>query len=760
MELQNDLSLGTSQTSSECKWKTVYDNVSCPDPDINYYYYSGLNDDEKIKINLLEKNFLQETSWDPHKHNLVYIHGYGGGGGGGGGDTDEVFPTSIIKNAYINNGSYNLFIVDWSPLSKPPCYLSSVYNLNKVSKCTAELYKMIRSMGISSNGITCVGHSLGAHGCGLISKHIDFRMHRIIGLDPAGPMITSMTRLKSEMANDVQVIYTNAGKFGDIFTDGKVNFCINGGKIQPKCRNSDIGMDLCSHMASVCYLAESVDGTIARVAKPCARQCPFGPRKSQGPIKAVIMGNSFPDDFFFGFATASYQIEGGWKDDGKGENIWDRLVHNDNEKIKDGSTGDIACDSYHLYKEDVQLLKNLNADVYRFSLSWSRILPNGDLSKINQPGIIYYKNLLNELINNNIKPMVTLYHWDLPQPLQNLGGWTNPIIVDYFEDYSKLAFQEFGNMVNWWITFNEPFEICKNGYGENSNAPALNMSGKADYLCAHNILKSHARAFHVYDEIFAKSQKGQVGITLNGGWNEPLTDSEEDKMAAETALEFSIGWFLHPILGPGGDYPKIMRENIDKNSKKENLPRSRLPNFDNFWKIHIQGTLHFLGVNHYSTYLTTPSNEIYPVPSYMNDLGVSFSQNSSWPPSSASWLKVEPIGFRKKLNWIKNYTRNFPIIITENGYADDGKLCDTERINYHSKYLNELSKSILIDECNVMGYVAWSLFDNFEWNDGYSLKFGIYNVNFTHPNRIRKAKSSVEFFKKLINNHTIEPLLN
>ncbi|KAK6640646.1 hypothetical protein RUM44_012343 [Polyplax serrata] len=482
-----------------------------------------------------------------------------------------------------------------------------------------------------------------------------------------------------------------------------------------------------------------------------------------GFLIAKTNASSFPADFLYGFATASYQIEGAWNEDGKGENVWDRFVHTKPTRVAGNATGDVACDSYHLYKEDVHMLKELNSNVYRFSLSWSRILPRGDSSYINSPGVDYYKKLINSLLANNIQPVVTLSHWDLPQPLQDLGGWTNPLLVTYFEDYAKVAFEEFGNSVKWWITFNEPLETCTTTYGGDEGAPDLNMPGIADYLCTHTILKSHARAYHLYNDNYRKQQKGKVGIALNGGWNEPLTDSSIDKKAAELAMVFQLGWYLHPILGPNGDYPKVMRETIDRNSESQNYPRSRLPHFSNYWKNQIMGTLDFIGINHYTTYLTASSNDISKFPSFKNDMGVTFSQNKSWPGSAVSWLHVEPIGFRKKLNWLKHYTNNFPILITENGYADFGELEDTKRIEYYKEYIGQLLKSINEDDCNVIGYIAWSLLDNFEWLDGYRPKFGIYKVDFDDPNRTRTAKSSAKFFKnlfKMMHSDEVEHFLN
>lgn len=195
---------------------------------------------------------------------------------------------------------------------------------------------------------------------------------------------------------------------------------------------------------------------------------------------------------------------------GKGENIWDTFTHQHPEKILDGSNGDIACDSYHKYKEDVALLKEMGVQFYRFSLSWSRILPNGLSYKINPDGIRYYNDLIDTLLENDIIPMVTIFHWDLPQPLQDLGGFTNDLIVNWFEEYAKIVFEHFGDRVKLWLTFNEPINTCWYGYGIGKKAPGYTLSGTADYLCAHNLIKAHAKVYHLYKENYKENQKGNL----------------------------------------------------------------------------------------------------------------------------------------------------------------------------------------------------------------------------------------------------------
>lgn len=191
----------------------------------------------------------------------------------------------------------------------------------------------------------------------------------------------------------------------------------------------------------------------------------------------------------------------------KGVNIWDHLTHTTN-LIKDGTTGDVACNSYNLHKRDVEMLTELGVNYYRFSLSWSRILPSGFPNKVSEDGLRYYNALIDDLLRVNVTPVVTIYHWDLPNGLQELGGWTNPLMDEYFADYADVVFREFGQKVKVWLTFNEPLVFCQQGYGADGKAPVLNMSGVGEYLCAHTVLKAHAKVYHLYDEVYRLAQNG------------------------------------------------------------------------------------------------------------------------------------------------------------------------------------------------------------------------------------------------------------
>ncbi|XP_026487005.1 myrosinase 1-like isoform X1 [Vanessa tameamea] len=457
----------------------------------------------------------------------------------------------------------------------------------------------------------------------------------------------------------------------------------------------------------------------------------------------------FPESFQFGVATASYQIEGAWNVSGKGESIWDSYTHMYPERIFDHKTGDVAADSYHLFKEDVKLMVKLGVQYYRFSISWPRILPNGLSNEINKDGIRYYNELMDELIQNNIQPMVTMYHWDLPKSLQELGGWTNPIIADYFVDYARVLFNNFGNKVSAWLTFNEPLSFCQGGYG-GLDAPGDQASGFEDYLCGHNVLRAHGMVYRMYQEEFEAKLLTSVGITLDFSWLEPAMESLEDKIAAETARQFFFGWFAHPIFSSIGDYPQIMRKRIDSISKKQGFHRSRLPYFTTEEIEMIRGSADFLGLNHYTTYLVAKSKKkISSEPSFAADMGGIISQKSSWPKSNSTWLKVVPWGFRLSLNWVKRAYNNPLVVITENGVSLEKGLLDKRRIEYIDGYLKALHTAITKDHCNVYGYTYWSLIDNFEWTRGYSERFGLYQVDFDSPNKTRKPRISSEYYARV-----------
>ncbi|CAH1258256.1 LCT [Branchiostoma lanceolatum] len=488
----------------------------------------------------------------------------------------------------------------------------------------------------------------------------------------------------------------------------------------------------------------------------CGAEYDYG---AYDPARDAFRPGQFPDGFFWSTATASYQIEGGWNASGKGESIWDRFSHTPG-KVQRGDTGDVACDSYNKYQEDVQLMKNLGLRFYRFSLSWTRIFPDGTVAGgVNQDGVDYYNNVINELIANGITPMVTLYHWDLPQALQDrYGGWVSGELVQHFDDYATFAFQTFGDRVKYWITFNEPWVVCTAGYGSGGHAPGIQDSGNSTYLCGHTIIKSHASAWHSYDQTFRSVQGGQVSITLSCGWTEPFDpDLPADVIAADRDLQFQMGWFAHPIYTSQGDYPPAMKDIILQKSLAQGFQESRLPQFTAAEIASISGTYDFFGLNHYSSGIVKDKVSTGQDPNFWTDQDLESTVAPEWPQAASSWLYSVPWGIRRLLRYIKQNYNDPEIYITENGWseeeADPPILEDTGRLCFYMGYINEVLKAIDLDGVNVRAYTAWSLMDNFEWAEGYTERFGLHSVDFTDPNRPRTPKQSVSFYKDVIANN-------
>ncbi|XP_046973082.1 myrosinase 1-like [Vanessa cardui] len=465
-----------------------------------------------------------------------------------------------------------------------------------------------------------------------------------------------------------------------------------------------------------------------------------------------------PSGLKLGVATASYQIEGAWNAADKAPSIWDTMCHQKERRIKDGTTGDDTCKSYEFYKRDIEMLKFLGVDFYRFSISWPRLLPTGFANKISEPGYEYYNNLINELLENNIEPVVTMFHWDLPQNLQDLGGWANPLISDWFGDYARVLYKLFGDRVKTWITINEPKQIGLFGYGMTRFAPQLNAHGIGEYLAAKQIVLAHARAWHIYDKEFRETQKGVCGITIATDFREGVTDSQADVEAGMDAMDFEVGLYSHPIFTSKGGFPERAIRRIAEKSREQGFPRSRLPEFSQEEIEYAKGTSDFYGFNHYSTKFYSRDNYkpgSNPIPSYDDDIGADFTY-LDYEKGALPHCTVIPHGIRKALKWVKDNCNDPPIMITENGSGTFGGLNDLDRISYYKRYLNSILDAIEQDHCNVITYTAWSLMDNFEWDSGLSVKFGLFEVDFDDEKRPRKARSSALWYKDLIARRSLD----
>ncbi|WOL17206.1 beta-glucosidase 12 [Canna indica] len=424
--------------------------------------------------------------------------------------------------------------------------------------------------------------------------------------------------------------------------------------------------------------------------------------------------------------------------------------------------GDVAIDFYHRYKEDVGLMKQMGLDAYRFSISWSRILPSGNLSGgINKEGVKYYNNLINELISNGIQPFVTIYHWDLPQALEDqYGGFLSPHIIEDYRDYAEVCFKAFGDRVKHWITFNEPLVSSYMGYATGMYAPgrctpkfsgncSAGNSGTEPYTVSHHVLLAHAVVVKLYRDKYQATQKGKIGITIISAWYIPLSDSKSDSDATQRVLDFNYGWFMDPLTQ--GDYPFIMRM----------LAGDRLPKFTEEESKLLKGSYDFIGINYYtSTYafgvpFTNPPNHNYLTDSYTSTTGV----RNGVPlgrVAATDWLMMYPKGLKDLLAYTKEKYNNPVIYITENGVDEknDPKvplkeaLNDKMRIDYYKGHLQYLHKAMR-EGVDVRGYFMWSFMDDFEWNSGYTVRFGLHYVDYKNGLK-RYPKNSALWFKKFL----------
>ncbi|XP_076626548.1 myrosinase 1-like [Colletes latitarsis] len=463
---------------------------------------------------------------------------------------------------------------------------------------------------------------------------------------------------------------------------------------------------------------------------------------------------SFPANFVLGVATAAYQIEGAWNVSDKGESIWDRFSHYKDGRIFHNDTGDVATNSYYQYKDDVALVKKLGFTSYRFSVSWPRILPTGFANNVSQDGVNYYHNLIDELLANGIEPLLTLYHWDHPQVLEEAGGWLNSEMVDWFGDFARIVYKEYGAKVKRFIPINEPTSICINGYSTGIDAPGKKLHGIGEYLCIHNTIKAHARAYRIYEKEFKPKQQGEVGFMFSTFAFMP--QDPNDVLAAEIAFEFNAGWTLHPIYSQNGDYPEIMKSIVAEKSRQQGYTKSRLPVFEPEWIEYIRGASDFLAVNHYTTRLVK-LGESGIVPSHENDQSFVQLIDSSWETSASNWLKVVPQGFRYVLGQLASKYGNPPMYVTENGFSDTGLLNDFDRIKYYYEYLKEMLLAMYVDGVDVRGYYLWSLLDNFEWRRGYSEHFGIVSVDFNDLNKTRTLKDSAVWWQIVLADTKLVP---
>ncbi|PIM99092.1 Beta-glucosidase, lactase phlorizinhydrolase [Handroanthus impetiginosus] len=564
--------------------------------------------------------------------------------------------------------------------------------------------------------------------------------------------------------------------------------------------------------------------------------------------------HDFPEDFIFGSGTSAYQHEGGAAKGGRGISVWDSFTMRTPHNIADGSNGNEAVDMYTRYKEDIKMMKNMGFKAYRFSISWPRVLPGGKICLgVNQEGIDFYNDLIDTLIAHEIKPFATLFHWDLPYPLeQEYQGFLSDKIVDDFRDFAELCFWKFGDRVKYWTTLNEPWTYTVFGYVERFFPPGKRQSlhtssgfdsasardpvldttrallsslpwasaqeilgevserasretkrnfivhkgafsnfitqisdriggsdqstsksaqsgssgqskldpAKEAYIVAKNLLLAHAAAVESYKKKFQKHQKGKIGITLVTHWFEPFDNKDENKRAAERALDFMLGWFLEPVLC--GEYPESMMQYASQNIAKFSENESELLK---------SNKIDFLGLNYYTANYAKHDPNPHAEEGYYKDLKLEFLDEKDGKkigePSGSPMLFIVPWGINKLLKYVDNKygdkkcakKYNLPdIYITENGICDknDYKLtpceacADKMRVNYYRDHLGNILDAMKgMKETKVKGYFVWSWCDNFEWKDGYTFRFGIIYIDYQN-HLTRYLKDSATWFSKFL----------
>jgi beta-glucosidase len=435
----------------------------------------------------------------------------------------------------------------------------------------------------------------------------------------------------------------------------------------------------------------------------------------------------FPAGFLWGAATSAYQIEGAPLADGAGPSIWHRFAHTPGLTAS-GDTGDVACDHYHRYREDVALMRDVGLNAYRFSISWSRILPAGT-GTVNPRGLAFYDRLIDALLENEIQPLVTLYHWDLPAALDDRGGWLNPDVANWFADYATAVVRAFDDRVPMWATLNEPWVVSDGGYLQGALAPGHRNLFEAP-IASHNLLRAHGTAVQAY----RATGRNRIGLVVNLEPKYPASDSPEDLAALRRADAYMNRQYLDPVFR--GSYPDEMREIFGK----------AWPEFPTSDLALIREPIDFLGINYYFRGVTKNDPTAKP-------LRVANVKQPQHIYTETGWEVYAP-ALTRVLLWLRERYGDIPLYITENGAAFydppspiDGRVEDPLRVSYYRDHLRAALDAIR-QGVDLRGYFAWSLLDNFEWSHGYSKRFGIVHVDY--ETQRRTPKSSARFYADVI----------
>ncbi|KAJ7961780.1 Beta-glucosidase [Quillaja saponaria] len=462
--------------------------------------------------------------------------------------------------------------------------------------------------------------------------------------------------------------------------------------------------------------------------------------------------DDFPSDFVFGASTSAYQVEGAADQDGRKPSIWDTFAHAGNMH---GANGDVASDVYHKYKEDVQLMAAMGLEAYRFSISWSRVIPDGK-GPVNPKGLEYYNNFINELTSHGIEPHVTLHHNDLPQALEDdYGGWISQNIVKDFTEYADLCFRTFGDRVKYWTTVNEinvfalggydrgilPPQRCSSPFGVNCSR---GNSSTEPYMATHHILLAHGSAARLYRKKYQDRQHGFIGINIFSYWFVPLTNTVEDVTATERANDFYVGWILNPLVF--GDYPDIIKKNAG----------SRIPAFTKAESNLVKGSYDFLGVNCYNALYVKENPRTLQMEVRDVNADMAIELKSIQNDTSAFEFPVTPWALQKVLEYLKQKYDNPPVFIHENGQRTrrNSSLVDWPRVKYLHGYIGGLLDA-LRNGSNVRGYFVWSFVDAFELLDGYESSYGLYYIGLDDPDLKRKPKLSAYWYSNFLNRRSL-----
>ena len=435
----------------------------------------------------------------------------------------------------------------------------------------------------------------------------------------------------------------------------------------------------------------------------------------------------FPADFLWGTATSAYQVEGSPLADGAGPSIWQRFVHTPN-LVRDGDTGDIACDHYRRYADDVALMREIGTNAYRFSIAWSRVLPQGR-GRVNTAGLAFYDRLVDALVAQGIAPMATLFHWDLPAALDDLGGWLNPDIANWFAEYAAVVFRKLDDRVKLWATLNEPWVVTDGGYLHGGLAPGHRNRFEAP-IATHQLLRAHGAAVRAYRSL----GRHRIGIVVNLEPKYPASESAEDRAATTRAAAYMNRQYLEPALL--GRYPEELQEIFG--DAWPAWPAEDLGG--------IRERVDFVGVNYYTRNVTRFDPAQWP-------LRASGVRQPRATYTETGW-EVFAQGLTDVLVWVKERYGNPAIYITENGAAffdpptaDGGRIQDPLRVAYLRDHLQAL-RAAIAQGVDLRGYFAWSLLDNFEWSLGCSKRFGIVHVDFATQKRT--LKDSARFYAEVI----------